>query len=166
MDWTAEKARQAEATLTRWYDLTDGITPDAAPDAKLVEALADDLNTHAALERLHQIAKPKSAGALKASMAMLGFADAEVLDWFRRTETAEGGVSVAVPMAFDAAGVLATLSPKLLAWQGLRDARDFASADALKARLEATGLRIEARPAGPHASVLNGFDIDEAEALQ
>ena len=157
MDWTAEKAREAEAVLTRWYELTDGVAPDAAPDAKVVAALADDLNTHLALDRLHQIAKPKSAGALKASMALLGFADAEVLEWFRKTEISEDGVSVAVPVALDGPAVFAALRPWLSDWQALREARDFVAADSLKARLEALGLRVEARPAGPHASVLTGF---------
>jgi cysteinyl-tRNA synthetase len=158
MDWTAEKARTAEATLTRWLELTDGVAPDAAPDAQVVEALADDLNGHAALERMAMIAKPRSAGALKASMRFLGFADAEVVSWFRKTQRAEGGVSVAVPAALDAAAVFAALKGPLARWEALRQARDFSAADALKATLEAAGTRVEARPAGPHANVLSGFD--------
>jgi cysteinyl-tRNA synthetase len=158
MDWTAERARAAESMLTRWMELSDGVAPDAAVDTQVVEALADDLNGHAALERMAMIAKPKSAGALKAAMRLLGFADAETTSWFRKTHRAEGGVSVAVPAALDAAAVFAALKAPLARWEALRQARDFAAADALKGRLEEAGLRVEARPTGPHANVLSGFD--------
>ena len=54
---TADKVREAEATLRRWRALAGDAEDGAPPDAGVVEALADDLNTPAALARLHQMAR-------------------------------------------------------------------------------------------------------------
>ncbi|MES2434778.1 MAG: cysteine--tRNA ligase [Pseudomonadota bacterium] len=57
MDWTKEKADQAEATLRKWRGLTVGAkTGKAGPDKRVVDFLEDDLNTAAAISALHNIA--------------------------------------------------------------------------------------------------------------
>ncbi len=75
IDWTVSALEEAEATLTRWYDAVGDAEPSGAIDAELIEALADDLNTPAALARLHRLAQNESGtapGVLKASAALLG----------------------------------------------------------------------------------------------
>ena len=55
MDWTAEKAREAEATLRKWYAMAEGADILVEADiSDVIQALADDLNTHAALAAMHR----------------------------------------------------------------------------------------------------------------
>ena len=72
MDWTREKAAQAEATLRKWRALVAGIepAPNAAPSVTGV--LADDLNTAGAIAALHELAAQGDAAGLKSSAAFLG----------------------------------------------------------------------------------------------
>ena len=62
MDWTKEKAEQAEATLRKWRGLVAGVEPLGDVDPEVIETLADDLNTAGAFARLHELAK-QIAGA-------------------------------------------------------------------------------------------------------
>ncbi|KFE35410.1 cysteine--tRNA ligase [Thioclava atlantica] len=78
MDWTAEKARQAEATLRKWRALTAGIEPAPSAAPEVIAALADDLNTAGAIAALHQIDDP---AVLKGSAAMLGLLEDAMGDW-------------------------------------------------------------------------------------
>src|SRR5690606_1811691 len=90
MDWTAEKAREAEAVLRHWRALAAGAEP-TGPDADVVEALADDLNGAGAMARLHALAKAISSnpqkdcfyekGVFLASARLLGLLEAGMGDW-------------------------------------------------------------------------------------
>jgi cysteinyl-tRNA synthetase len=71
MDWTDKKAKEAEATLRKWAVFARGI-PVSQVDKRVIEALANDLNTHGAITFLHQIFTEKDAGKLRASAQMLG----------------------------------------------------------------------------------------------
>ena len=71
MDWTHDKAVQAEATLRKWRGLVAGVQPGAVSDAVLA-ALADDLNTAGAIAELHALAGQGDAAGLLASAQMLG----------------------------------------------------------------------------------------------
>jgi cysteinyl-tRNA synthetase len=72
MDWTAEKADQAMATLRKWRGLTSGIDPSPSPLPAVTAALADDLNTAGALAALHLAAGQGDYAGLLASARMLG----------------------------------------------------------------------------------------------
>jgi cysteinyl-tRNA synthetase len=55
MDWTKEKAEQAEATLRKWRNLiAEFDLGDAQPANDVVGMLADDLNTAGAISFLHE----------------------------------------------------------------------------------------------------------------
>ena len=54
MDWTVEKARQAEATLRKWHGALSGVLP-TEPDKDVVRIIADDLNTHGALQGVRSL---------------------------------------------------------------------------------------------------------------
>jgi cysteinyl-tRNA synthetase len=56
MDWTEEKAREAEATLKRWWSLVD-TTKVGAPLNIELSPLFDDLNTYDTIQRLRAAAK-------------------------------------------------------------------------------------------------------------
>ena len=54
MDWTEEKAQNAKRSLSRWYELLEGVKPSSpAPEIEL--ALFDDLNSAGALNTLGHI---------------------------------------------------------------------------------------------------------------
>jgi cysteinyl-tRNA synthetase len=161
MDWTAEKAREAEDTLSRWYVLTDGVEPEANTLFWVSDALADDLNTPSAISIMHEMARNGSAGQLKAAMQLLGFGDAEEISWFRSHSVTLGTSSAGdTPLYAD------QIMPFLQRWQDLRMEKRYSEADTLKNDLEATGLRISNTQHGPHADIPNDFDPDKLEALK
>lgn len=160
MDWTTEKVRESKETLARWYNLTDGVEPDRGMDFWIIEELADDLNTAAALEKLHRLSHGSPA-QLKSGMQQLGFRNAEELDWWR-----EQVVTLAATASLgDTPLYLSEISPLLERWQQLRIERNYAAADALKNALQDTGLRVSITATGPQAVVPAGFDVNKLKAI-
>ena len=147
MDWTAEKAAQAEATLRKWRALTVGVTPGAvAPE--VLAALSDDLNTAGALAHLHALAGQGDAAGLLASARLLGLLEPLMGAW------AEAGVDLA-PWA----AALADLRAQAMA------TKDFSGVDALKARLTAAGVEVRMSKAGVELLPGTGFDAARLPAL-
>ena len=72
MDWTAEKAREANSVLGKWYDQVADVAEDGDPDAAIVAALADDLNTPQAITELQKLSTEDFAVTLRASLDLLG----------------------------------------------------------------------------------------------
>ena len=56
MDWTAQKAQDAEKTLRKWRTLSAGIEPAPCAALDVLGCLSDDLNTAGAIGVLHQLA--------------------------------------------------------------------------------------------------------------
>ncbi|MDQ0316447.1 cysteine--tRNA ligase [Amorphus orientalis] len=82
IDWTVRALEEAEANLRRWKRRIGDDAEGREPDAQVVAALADDLNTPKAIARLHEIAKSigddsrrdrAAAANLSASLLFLGF---------------------------------------------------------------------------------------------
>ncbi|WP_417627123.1 cysteine--tRNA ligase [Pararhodobacter aggregans] len=156
MDWTAEKAREAEAVLRHWRALAADAEP-TGPDAELVEALADDLNGAGAMARLHVLAKAIAAnpqkdcfyekGVFLASARLLGLLEAGMGDWAEGVD-------------------LSALAAKLA---DLRNAamvsKDFAPVDALKSALIAAGVEVRMSKAGVELVPGAGFDPAKLEGL-
>ena len=71
MDWTEEKAREAESTLRKWYAMTENVGFAIAPD-EAIDALLDDLNTPLFLSILHKLAKERMWSELNAALALIG----------------------------------------------------------------------------------------------
>ncbi len=147
MDWTAEKAAQAEATLRKWHALTDGVAP-SAPAGAVLAALSDDLNTAGAIAELHALAAAGDAAALKASAALLGLLADEQGAWI-------------------GAGVdLAPYAAKLSALrEAAMAAKDFSPVDAMKAALLAAGVEVRMSKAGVELLAGAGFDEAKLEGL-
>lgn len=146
MDWTAEKAREAEGILRKWRALSAG---GGTPDAAVLAALRDDLNTPGAIAELHRLAKAGDGAALGASAALLGLLGPELGAW------AEVGVDLTpwVDRLTDArAAAMAT--------------KDFATLDALKAQLQAAGVDVRMSKAGIDLIPGTGFDPAKLEAIQ
>ena len=156
MDWTAEKAREAEAVLRHWRALAADAEP-TGPDAELVEALADDLNGAGAMARLHALAKAIAAnpqkdcfyekGVFLASARLLGLLEEGMGDW------AEGVDLSAL------AAKLADLRTAAMA------SKDFAPVDALKSALVAAGVEVRMSKAGVELVPGAGFDPAKLEGL-
>ena len=155
MDWTAEKARQAEATLRKWRELTDGIDVEDAPYPGVIDALVDDINTPEALAELHMLAKSYALSGhggprFVASARLLGLLTSDLGDW--------------------AKGIDVDLSAQTARFDLLRTAaiasKDFAAVDALKSALIAAGLEIRMSKSGVELVPGPDFDPAKLEALQ
>ena len=147
MDWTAEKAAQAEATLRKWRGLVQGVAPSVPSDAVLA-ALSDDLNTAGAIAELHALATAGDAAALKASAALLGLLEDPMGAWANT--------------AYDF-GPLAQRLAKLR--ESSIATKDFAPVDAMKAALAAAGVEVRMSKAGVELLPGPGFDAAKLEGL-
>ncbi|MEN9411047.1 MAG: cysteinyl-tRNA synthetase [Pseudomonadota bacterium] len=147
MDWTAEKAAQAEATLRKWRGMVQGV-PAGGPSEAVVAALADDLNTAGAIAELHALAAAGDLAVLKASAGLMGLLEDHMGGW------AEAGVDLA-PYA----AKLAALRAAAMA------AKDFAPVDAMKAALVAAGVEVRMSKAGVEVLPGPGFDAAKLEGL-
>jgi cysteinyl-tRNA synthetase len=150
MDWTAEKARQAEATLAKLRARIK--SPDLhlkaeAPD-DFIACISDDLNTAGAMALLQNYsADSKVAGALN----LLGFA-LKRLD-YRMFPAAERA--------------LERLTKSLTSVRAAAMAsKDFSALDALKATLIAAGVEVRMSKAGVELVPGPDFDPAKLEALQ
>ncbi len=72
IDWTVKALEEAEATLERWYHMIGEIEPGSEIAPEVIEALYDDLNTPAAISKLHDLAKGTDPALLKSSASLLG----------------------------------------------------------------------------------------------
>jgi cysteinyl-tRNA synthetase len=156
MDWTAEKARQARDTLLGFIELTRGVEP-VDPDPLVLEALADDLNTPAAIARLHALRKANQGAALLASARLMGLLSFQPtvssLAWGQHDEKHD-----------QLANEIARK------WAALRGNRDFAAADELKNLAAEAGVELQATKQavgqGALAKLKENFDPVKLEALR
>ena len=72
IDWTLKGVEESAKILDGWYEFVGDCQPAPTPDQAFVEALSDDLNTPAAVARLHQMSHPPVAGRMMAGVSMLG----------------------------------------------------------------------------------------------
>ncbi len=156
MDWTEKKAQEAAATLRKWRALAGDLAPgDAgagAVDAGVVQALSDDLNTPAALARLHELAGAGEGAALRASAALLGLLGEDLGGW------------AAEPQA--GADVAALIERLLEARAEARAARDFARADRLRDAFAQAGVIVKDTPEGAKWELAPDFDAKKLEGLE
>ena len=129
MDWTAQRAREAEAVLRRWRALVADASPAPEPPVAVIEALADDLNSPGAIAVLHELAAQGDAPGLLAGARLMGLL----------TEPLGGWDSAGPDLAPD----LAPLAARLSALRAeARASGDFSAHDALRDRLIAAGVEV------------------------
>jgi cysteinyl-tRNA synthetase len=129
INWTADGLKQAKAELDGFYRTlqADG-GEDAGPSARLLDSLADDLNTPLALATLHEA----SGGALRAGASLLGLLQCDPEDWFKwQPESGDGGASDA------------DIEARIDARNAARANKDFAEADRIRDALAADGIILE-----------------------
>ncbi len=147
MDWTHEKAAQAEATLRKWRAQVEGVVAGEVAPA-VIEALADDLNTAGAIAHLHELSRAGDAAGLRASAALLGLLEPGMGAW------AEAGVDLAPWTARLAALREAAMATK-----------DFSAVDAMKAALVAAGVEVRMSKAGVELVPGPGFDAGRLDGV-
>ncbi|WBU57845.1 cysteine--tRNA ligase [Paracoccus sediminicola] len=148
MDWTAEKLREAEATLRKWRGLTAGVEPAASPAPSIVAALADDLNTAGAIAALHDIARDGKAAELRASAEMLGLLGDDLADWL------------------DAEPDLSPLAEKLNVLRAeAKASKDFSAVDSMKQKLTDAGVEVRMNAAGIELLPGPGFDAGKLDGI-
>jgi len=135
IDWTAERLLKARATLSDFADLVHAVEPAEAPNAEVVAALSDDLNTPSALSIVHGLAKSArrnagSAAELHATLAFMGLYGGET------REALNVGVET---KAVDTEKVETLVAARLAA----RKAKDFKESDRLRDELAAMGIALK-----------------------
>jgi cysteinyl-tRNA synthetase len=141
MDWTAEKARQAEATLRDWWEIVQGVKPEPNPHSNVVDALADDLNTSQAIAYLHEQCKAVRRGSLLPARFLwaanlLGLLTDEMGAWAQKNED--------VPTDEFIARVEEKIAERAVA----KSAKDFPTADAIRKKLASIGIMLSDGPEG------------------
>ena len=145
--WTDDVVAQARAALDNLYGAlrrsADVQSEGDAPSEGFLEAICDDLNTPRANAELFALAKrletgtpaerARAKGELLASGALIGFLQADPEAWFR------GGADAALTARID----------DLIAQRvAARAAKDWASADAIRAELTALNVEVMDNPTG------------------
>jgi len=85
MDWSDAKVVEATATLRRWRSFAGGIDAMGGPDASVVRALMDDLNTPQAITELRRLHKTGGAHEFRQSAELLGLLTQKLGGWFDGT---------------------------------------------------------------------------------
>ena len=147
LDLSDATMQDAHNGLDRLYRASASAVPDSgAIDDEFIDCLCDDLNTPAAMARLHELARTANRGdqqaahALKSSAAVMGLLPHSADEW------AKGGAAVKPAAAgqLDAAHIDAEIAARNAA----RAERDFSAADDIRDRLAAAGVILEDGPDG------------------
>jgi len=165
LESASEAVRRIRGTRTRLREHPGARDPDPADEpvlhplvdevlAGFTAALDADLNTSVALSELHRL-----AGAVNQRLETLGttaISTAEkqaALDAFERIDGVFGFLGLAEREGEVGAELAAWVEERIAARQAARQARDFATADAIRAELTARGVTVEDTAQGARWSV-------------
>ena len=147
MDWTAQKAKDAEKTLRKWRALSVGIEPASLAAPEVLACLADDLNTAGAIAVLHKLAAQGDAAGLMAGADMLGLLLPDMGAWAEVKGLDLNIYGKAIEVARAAA----------------MQTKDFSDVDRIKSMLMAAGVEVRMSKAGVDLLPSAGFDVAKLE---
>lgn len=153
MDWTKEKAEQAKEILWDFISITHGVEA-TQPDAEVVAALSDDLNTAGAIARLIELRKLGQGAELLASARLMGLLNflpsAGAMGWGLTDEALQTATAIA------------------RRWAELRASRQFDAADQLKKLAVEAGveLRVTKQAVGQGATGHVQSNFDHLRAME
>jgi cysteinyl-tRNA synthetase len=183
MDWTAEKARQAEVTLRKIAEFL-GSDPFTRPwvdrrfakaPTEFVEALANDLNTSLALTLLSKYLKNMEEMNLVGALRLLGFNEQFVEQKFVSFRLGARDHDDGSTVSLRSYGALTQSNEDLLLlftkrFSKLREqaavSKDFSAVDAMKSALIAAGVEVRMSKDGVELVPGPNFDPTKLEALQ
>ena len=125
IDFTFAGLRESWKMLERWYEITEPLA-DPGPGQAFLDALADDLNTPAAVAALHQASEMELAGGL----GFLGFSNVQM--------------RIASKTKVDEAAIAAAIAARNAA----RKAKNFAESDRIRDAMLAKGIVLKDGPQG------------------
>jgi len=172
MDWTAEKAREAEQTLSKWRRATENVKHGHISGG-LLDELADDLNTHGAITELRRLFREKLYADLKASAEFLGLLGKELGQWDRQPRNFQRAVHIKAASTVRATAqkisgnFLHNFARQLLELrtEAMRT-KDFAEIDRLKSALVEAGVEVRMSKEGVELVPGPDFDLAKLEALK
>ena len=139
ISWTLHGVDESEKTLRRFAQVAASAdAPEFAPSPDLVAALADDLNTPAAIAHLHGLEKrARDSGSAKAGQAAAQLArDAEFLG----VDLAAAAKGMAPELSEEMKARIETLVAER---QAKRRVKDWAASDRMRDELESLGVTLE-----------------------
>ena len=155
MDWTEQKRAEAERMLRHWHSQIDGIEAADTPDPEVVAALADDLNTHKAIQRLHALSRARDFAGLKASADLLGLLTDALGDW---AATSWGG-------GHDHTQIMEVESWLRAARNAAKLSGDYTDVDRLKSAARGAGLDVQMGKDTVDLKPTQGFDAEKLYAI-
>jgi len=156
MDWTETKRAEAERTLRGWHAKIEGVTAADAPNADVIEALADDLNTHKAIQALHDIARNGDPAVLKRSAQLLGLLSDEMDDW----------VAPSFGGGLDHEKIMDVESWLRSARNAAKLSGDFSEVDRLRSDARDAGLEVQMGKDTVELKPTSGFDADRLHSIK
>lgn len=162
MDWTAEKAVAAAVKLEGFLELVEkygdlDAAADARPHHDVIDALADDLNTHAALNALNRMNGSDDTTNLARNLIFLGFFTHRQL--VGKVEQLRAGPSMSDDIA-------ERIDYFVEARNQARSAKEFARSDAIRDALLESGVVLRDTPGGTEWDLADDFDPAKLEALK
>ncbi|WP_375257668.1 cysteine--tRNA ligase [Citreimonas sp.] len=164
MDWTEEKAREAERELRTWRDLANPADQTGTPAAEVLAALRDDLNTPQAITELRRMArslKNTQADDVAAVTVNDFAASARMLGLLEDNATMGAWVFDGAVERDAAALMLEEFQTELAdARETAKQTKDFSTVDRMKAMLVDAG--VEVRMSKDGVELIPGPDFDPA----
>ena len=139
ISWTLHGVDESEKTLRRFAQVAASAdAPESAPSPELVAALADDLNTPAAIAHLHGLEKrARDSGSAEAGQAAAQLArDAKFLG----VDLAAAAKGMAPELSEEMKARIETLVAER---QAKRRVKDWAASDRMRDELESLGVTLE-----------------------